>query len=446
MVQSITRHHSQDYNRNKLISQVQQLMYNKDKTIKNYYLICVWKVMKRVMDLYNSVRMMSDLLFFLIQMQYKFINRLGHFQIDLIELHESNYIEMHYQTGYVFFAYQPANHFMYLSFTKTKDTLKTSEILQDMMKYLDKYDQEFDSVIMDDGNEFRGEFTEILEEEKIKIRRINPNKDDHKILAPLNSMCRYVRSQILQKIVDMDKMGQQDDEKENKIMVTASQLNKIVKEIALHHNTKRLVKPYDKTPVDITVEEIEQFNELKLQHNYKVNDKFKFENGDIVRIKLHKDQLQKSRHKKYSDGVYEVVGRDLQHYYVKPCNFDSKRYKNYFQINDDIDSAPVYFRKGYEMREVDAQEAEKEKGYFPAEEKESNHYVFDKILATIPKNLQFDDIKKTTKYVIKVGNVQKVVSISDIRNDKFELSDSEKVYWFQSLYENVQIDEPIFRV
>lgn len=63
-----------------------------------------------------------------------------------------------------------------------------------MMKYLDKYDQEFDSVIMDDGNEFRGEFTEILEEEKIKIRRINPNKDDHKILAPLNSMCRYVRS------------------------------------------------------------------------------------------------------------------------------------------------------------------------------------------------------------------------------------------------------------
>jgi hypothetical protein len=62
------------------------------------------------------------------------------------------------------------------------------------MKYLDKYDQEFDSVIMDDGNEFRGEFTEILEEEKIKIRRINPNKDDHKILAPLNSMCRYVRS------------------------------------------------------------------------------------------------------------------------------------------------------------------------------------------------------------------------------------------------------------
>lgn len=46
---------------------------------------------------------------------------------------------------------------------------------------------------MDEGTEFKGEFTELLQEEKIKIRRVNPNKDDHKILAALNSMCRYVR-------------------------------------------------------------------------------------------------------------------------------------------------------------------------------------------------------------------------------------------------------------
>ena len=74
-----------------------------------------------------------------------------------------------------------------------------------MMKYLEKYDQDLDSVIMDEGTEFKGEFTTILEEEKIKIRRVNPNKDDHKILAPLNSMCRFVRSQIIKKIIEMDK-------------------------------------------------------------------------------------------------------------------------------------------------------------------------------------------------------------------------------------------------
>jgi len=38
-------------------------------------------------------------------MQYKFINRLGHYMIDLIELHESDYIEMNYSSGYVFIAY-----------------------------------------------------------------------------------------------------------------------------------------------------------------------------------------------------------------------------------------------------------------------------------------------------------------------------------------------------
>ena len=75
------------------------------------------------------------------------------------------------------------------------------------MKYLDKYNQEFDSVVMDEGTEFKGQFTEILEEEKIKIRRVNPNKDDHKILAPLNGMCRFIRSQIIKRIIEIDKKG-----------------------------------------------------------------------------------------------------------------------------------------------------------------------------------------------------------------------------------------------
>ena len=46
---------------------------------------------------------------------------------------------------------------------------------------------------MDEGTEFKADFTELLEEESIKIRRVNTNKNDHKILAPLNAMCKFVR-------------------------------------------------------------------------------------------------------------------------------------------------------------------------------------------------------------------------------------------------------------
>jgi len=50
-------------------------------------------------------------------------------------------------------------------------------------------------------------------------------------------------------------------------------LNKIVKDISDFHNTKRLIKPYEKSPIEITQDEIEQFNEIKLKHNYKVEEK-----------------------------------------------------------------------------------------------------------------------------------------------------------------------------
>lgn len=56
-----------------------------------------------------------------------------------------------------------------------------------------------------------------------------------------------------------------------------------------NHNTKRLIKPFDKAPIEITAEEIDQFNEMKLEHNYQVEEKFKFDLGDIVNVKLHKD-------------------------------------------------------------------------------------------------------------------------------------------------------------
>jgi hypothetical protein len=113
--------------------------------------------------------------------------------VDLIELNDSPYIEISYTTGFIFFAYCPANHLIFVRFTKTKDAESTTYLLNEMLKYLEKNNQPIYSVTMDEGKEFLGLFTERLEEDKITIRRVNPEKQDHKILAPLNGMCKYIR-------------------------------------------------------------------------------------------------------------------------------------------------------------------------------------------------------------------------------------------------------------
>jgi hypothetical protein len=58
--------------------------------------------------------------------------------VDLIELNDSPYIEVNYTTGYIFFAYCPANHLIFTRFTKTKDSESTSNILNEMLTYLNK--------------------------------------------------------------------------------------------------------------------------------------------------------------------------------------------------------------------------------------------------------------------------------------------------------------------
>jgi len=60
-----------------------------------------------------------------------------------------------------------------------------TEYLKEMIAYLDKNKNrienvQFTEVVMDEGTEFKGEFTELLDEEKIKIRRVDPHKEDHR--------------------------------------------------------------------------------------------------------------------------------------------------------------------------------------------------------------------------------------------------------------------------
>ena len=193
--------------------------------------------------------------------EYRFINRPGTVMCDLVELNETQYVEMNFQTGYIFLCYNPANHLIFLRFSKTKQAEVMTNFLKEFIDYLDENKNTievtlFDNIVMDEGNEFKNEFTELLQEEKISIRRINPNKNDHKILAPLNAMCRFVRNQLIKKFIELDKLNQ-EGKKELKILITTAQINKHLKDLTKEHNFSRLVKPYNKTPAEITLDEIE---------------------------------------------------------------------------------------------------------------------------------------------------------------------------------------------
>lgn len=63
----------------------------------------------------------------------------------------------------------------------------------------------------------------------------------------------------------------------------------MLKDITYEHNFERDVKPYDKKPAEISLADIEQFNEIKRQHNQETEQKYKFEIGDIVKVVLKKE-------------------------------------------------------------------------------------------------------------------------------------------------------------
>ena len=49
---------------------------------------------------------------------------------------------------------------------------------------------------------------------------------------------------------------------------------------------------------------------MKNETNVSIESKYKFKNGDIVKIVLKRKDMEKGRHQKFSDGVYKVIGRD----------------------------------------------------------------------------------------------------------------------------------------
>ena len=82
-------------------------------------------------------------------------------------------------------------------------------------------------------------------------------------------MCKYVRNTFMKEMLYYDKQ-EQSGEMSIKIRVTAAQINKILKKMMKEHNFERKVKPYNKTPASVTVENVNRMNELNRDHNEKI--------------------------------------------------------------------------------------------------------------------------------------------------------------------------------
>ena len=61
-------------------------------------------------------------------------------------------------------------------------------------------------------------------------------------------------------------------------------------------------------------------------------------------------------------------------------------------------------------------------------------YIFDKIIDCSVDD--FDKVTKNTKYKILIGDRVYTVASHQIRNEKMNISDAEKQYWFSELYDD----------
>ena len=66
-----------------------------------------------------------------------------------------------------------------------------------------------------------------------------------------------------------------------KIKINASSINRILKVVMQEHNFNRSVKPYNKKPSEITIDDIEQVNEVNRTLNNKLVE---YKIGDVMKI------------------------------------------------------------------------------------------------------------------------------------------------------------------
>ncbi|CAL6106705.1 Conserved_hypothetical protein [Hexamita inflata] len=334
----------------------------------------------------------------------KFVNHYDTWFIDLLEFRENKYMKEKVSNSFISIFYNPATHLLHLKQIQNKTPDQIVIHLKLLKEYIktNNLDHDVTQLVSDEGNEYKGQFQEYITKHKIK-HRVALYTDSQ--LAPINSMCRYIRNRLFRMIQDKYQ-DQNQENKEGQILVDENEVDEIIDDFIHYHNYEHIIPLYKCTPVEIDRKMVFDINNMKTIQNQEFNKLHVFEPGDIVKVLLKKDKLDKQRIRKWSQGTYQVVYKIGSFYQLIPKPFDYDQYSKTFLLKNRNNpfSTPVYFRKGYELK-LDDKESKK---YYSYEMEDTNFYAFDKILKIDGQDVQIQINRngRVTKYMIKLNQMK----------------------------------------
>ncbi|CAL6075156.1 Conserved_hypothetical protein [Hexamita inflata] len=379
-----------------------------------------------------------------------YISHYDDWQLDLIFIKDSKYISKQIPDLIISTYYNPANHRIFVQNIPNKQPKEILNSFISFQNYILKFEDQFiEQITTDQGNEYKGQFQQALQQLDIDHRVIIKDANDHKSMSAINGFASFVRNSIINNILKQDTIDVQ----------------KSCDDFMEFHNFKRQIPLYKKTPEKITRDDLESMNEYKTNLNKKhIDASDKFQIGNYVQVINKREDKEKKRLKKWSDQVFQIFDKQGQTFMITPINFDMKQYKDVlgktkndtYRYSDDLPYAqPVYRRKYYEMKIT-----QKNDKYFPYESEDTRLYQFNKINDCVIdikqvfhsiKNLQElqDYISKGSKnifYEIENDYGKFFVPLSMIRYQSNQMTDSELEFWFGSNNKKYILSKEQFKV
>ncbi|CAL6029102.1 Conserved_hypothetical protein [Hexamita inflata] len=336
-----------------------------------------------------------------------FVNQYDSWQTDLLELRDSKFMKEKIRSQFVSIFYNPACHILHLKLLPNKTPAQTLEHIKVLQKYLDELDLEPDilTVTSDFGGEYKGAFDEYLVERDIVHKVVL--FDDFQ-LAPINSICKYVRGRIQRAIQELDDFTEDQFEK-GQVYITQKQLENILNNLVKFHNFEKVINIYQKAPVKITREEVDDINAVKQAQNDELNKIYDFDIGDLVNVLLLKEnqKFDKKRERKWSQNSYRIINKIGSFFEVIPEPFDFNQYVQTFKLQRGYPwGIPAYHRKCYQLKFAKKASTK----YFSYELENTNFYTFDSIKAAVDQKGNVANVydalqQNNVNYLIKASAV-----------------------------------------